>query len=907
MHGRAREVSVLEQLVEECRGGRSRTLVLHGEAGIGKTALLDHLQAVSRGVQVVRLDGIASEEQLPFAAVQRLCAQLRGDIVALATPQRHLLVSLLGLRSVTSPPSSLEVGLAVHGLLAAAARRHPLLCLFDEAHRMDEASRESVAIAARRCADERVAIVFALPQADGCAPLASLPRLTVSRLAEQAAQALLAEHLHAPLDARICERLVVDSHGSPRALLSVLDALSPTEMACAWPAATSTRLPVPPDCVRQMDGLTASAKQALLVAAAEPLGDVVTVLEALQYLRLGQHSLAEVQASGLVNFGTRIRFAHPLVRTAVYATAAITERRSAHHALAHACDPRFAEQRAWHRGQAAPSFDETVAAQLQETAEKATDRDSVTAAALWELSAGLTTDRRQRASRLLAGAAARRRAGGLEQTLDLLDRLHTSALGDEERTQADALRAQTQYSLHRNAAAVQALHEVAVRARSLSPERARGPLLEVMAAAIYAGRFCPAEDLAAAARSAYYAPGTAIRPPELLLEAVATQTVKGYAAAVQPLRRAVNAYLAAPAGEDLEASGSWMACQAAIDVWDSHAWQQLADRRTAAARRQRVTAALPSGLAQQALARIHSGRLKEAAELITEADQISQAIGATPIRHAALALAAWSGDESHMHVLVAAISKEADRRAEGRLLTTAECAQAVHLNALGRYEAALAACAGATQRDEPAFRNWLLPELVEAAVRTRHLDEAAAATAQLEECARLTGTGWAQGLHLRAQAMLTDGPEAGELYRRSAQKLTAAGAMLQAGRTHLTWGEWLRRAGRTAQARVPLHAAYDIFDRAGARAFAARCAGELAAAGARPARSVVSAPTALTAQEQRIVDRVAQGETSKEVASALFLSPRTVDAHLRSIFRKLGISSRRELRNKPIPALGEGH
>ncbi|MDW6064227.1 AAA family ATPase [Streptomyces sp. FXJ1.4098] len=469
LHGRGREIAALEELIEDGRGGVSRALVLHGEGGIGKTALLDHMQAMPRGAQTVRLDGIASERSLPFATVQRLCAHLRRDLAALTVPQRHLLESLLGLRSTASPPSSLEVGLAVHGLLAAAARRHPLLCLFDDAHRMDEASLESVAIAARRCTDERLVIVFVSPRAEDCSHLVSLPRLPVSPLSEQAAQALLADHLHAPLDPRIGERLVADAHGNPQALLSVLGALSPTEMACAWPTATSTRLPVPAERARQMERLSCSAKQALLVAAAEPMGDVVTVLEALQHLGLGQRAVAEVQSGGLVEFGTRVRFAHPLIRTAVYATAAITERRSAHRALAQVCKAHFAEQQAWHRGQAAPAFDDAVAKQLQESAERAADRDSATAAALWELSAGLTTDRRRRALRLLAGAAARRRAGGLEQTLKLLDRLHTSALGDQERAQADALRAQTQYSLHRNAAAVQALHEVAVHARSLSP------------------------------------------------------------------------------------------------------------------------------------------------------------------------------------------------------------------------------------------------------------------------------------------------------------------------------------------------------------------------------------------------------------------------------------------------------
>ncbi|MET8828069.1 AAA family ATPase [Streptomyces sp. NPDC004610] len=960
LHGRGREIAALEHLVQDARTGRSRTLVLHGEAGIGKSALLDRLQTASPGVRVVRVDGVACERTLPFAAVQRLCASLRADLPALAAPQRHLLERVAGLHS-SPAPSSMKVGLALHGLLSAAARRQALVGLFDDAHQLDEASRVSVAVAVRRCTQERVAVVFALPTAERRDELASFDPLSIGGLPEQAAHALLADRLRIPLDARIRERLVADARGNPRALLAVGAALSPTEMVCVRPRASvaSVPVPVPPERVRQLSELTASARLTLLVAAAEPLGDVVTVLKAVRYLGVGQRAVAEVQSCGLVEFGTRVRFAHPLVRTSAYAAAGIEERRAAHRALAQACDPLRVEQRAWHCGQAASSLDDAVATRIEAAAELvAVERDPVTAAALWELSAGLTGDRGQRAARLLAGARARHRTGGLEQTLELLDRVHTSALPDEERTEAEALRAQTRYSLHRDADAAQALHEVALRARSLGPEVARGPLLEVLAAAIDAGRFCPTEDLAVAARAAHdrpgsvsrphdrpgsvnrphdrpgsvnrpwdrpgsascpaeqprsvksphdqprsanhphEQPGSTSRPHELLLEAMAVRTLKGYPAAVTPMRHAVDAYLTAPAATDLDAHGSWLVCLAAVDLWDGEAWQRLADRRTGAAREDHVLPALPPGLAQQALVRVHQGRLTEAAALVAEADGISGAIGATPIRHAALAVAAWSGDEARLRALVADVSGDAGRRAEGRLLSTAEWARAVHLNSVGRYAAALDACADATARDEPALRAWLLPELLEAGVRGGRPEEAATAAARLEECARLTGTGWAVGLHLRARALLAEGSEADEFYRGSARQLTAAGAVLEAGRTHLLWGEWLRRTGRPGRARVPLQAAYEIFGRAGARSFAARCAGELAAAGARPARGTRGAPTALTAQEQRVADRVARGETSKEVAAALLLSPRTVDAHLRGVFLKLGISSRRELRDR---------
>lgn len=899
LHGREREIAALAQVVADARAGRSATLVLCGERGIGKSALLDHLAArESSGARVVRVDGVSGERDLPFAAVQRLCAHFREDLPRLPAGRRRTLETLLGLHTGHAP-ALLDVGLAVQSLWSAASARRALICLFDDAHRLDEASLASVAIAARRCAGERIAVVLARPGPALGEDLASFPRLTVEPLSEQGAHALLAARLRAPLDARVCERLVDESHGNPRALLSVPDALSPTEMACARPPVDAGGAPRRELLEHAVPAaLPAAARRVLLVAAAEPLGDVVTVLQAVRGLGLGSAAVAQAQATGLVQFGSRVRFRHPLARTAVYATASAADRRDAHRALASACDVvRAPEQSAWHLGQSASTFDDAVAAQLHRAADLAASRhDSVTAAALWELSAALTANRRIRALRLLACAGARHRCGNLSQALELLARVHTGALPEPEQARAAVLRARTQYGLHRDAASVAALHEVAAHAGSLHPEQARGPLLEVLAAAVYAGRFRPPEDFARTARAAYAAPGSVLRPHELLLEAVATQTIKGYAAALTPLRRAVGAYLTASPETDLDTSGSWLACQAAVDVWDSAAWQELADRRTAAARRHGVLAALPSGLAQQAIARIHGGRLEEAASLVAEAEEVSRATGATPMRHAELVLAAWSGDEARTTALVAAVTQDAEQRAEGRLLTTAECAQAVLYNALGRYDAALATCATAFALDEPAFRNWLLPEVLESAVRTRHVEEGAAAAERLEECARLTGTDWARGLHLRAKALLAEGPEADALFRESAEKLAASGAVLQAGRTCLLWGEWLRRAGRTAHARVPLRTAYDIFRRAGARAFADRCVGELAAAGARPARDGQAPRAVLTAQEQRIAHRVALGETSKEVAAALFLSPRTVDAHLRSIFRKLDISSRRQLR-----------
>ncbi|RYJ23296.1 LuxR regulatory protein [Streptomyces sp. L-9-10] len=932
LYGRDPQIAALRRLVRDALKGHGGSLVLEGERGIGKSTLLEHVGTTSSGVRVVRVAGTGAERRLPYAALQRVFAALRDHVPRLPPRQRETVEAMMAKGAVgavgPSPapraghPDALEIGLALLQLLSTAAAVQPLLCLHDDAHLLDQPSREALAIAARRCGDARVACLFTLPSplphSDDCPELASFPRMRLSGLTDRDALALLRAHLPAPLDPSVCERVVADAHGNPRALLAVPHALSPTEMASVRPPARESDGWLPPDRMRDaLNGLPDAARQVLLVAAAEPLGDPVTVLRATEALGLRGADVTEAESSGLIVFGPGVRFAHPLLRTYVYARASVTRRRLVHDALAGTCDVlRVPEQHAWHLGQAAASFDEGVAARLQAAAEqRLTRHETRTAAALLELAALLTADRRQRASRLLAAASAWRRGGGLRHALDLLGHLQLAALPRAERTEATGLHARTRYSVDRDGPAARALHGAAEHARVHDVRQEGIALLEALSAGVLAGRRLPAEALrTAAARACEFSTKetaretsreTAARPHESLLSAVAAHTLRGYGPAVQPMRRAVDAYLAAPAHTDLDVVGGWLACHAAVGVWDGAAWRALADRRTAAARRLSAVTALPWGLTHQALADIHHGDLAQARVRVAEAYRVSEAIGAVPLDYAALALAAWTGRRDTVEALAETGARDAAAREEGRLLTAAECARAVLYNSRGRYGQAFEVCAEAVALDELAYRNWLLPELVEAAVRTGHQPDALAAAARLEECARLTGSDWARGLHLRARALLSDGDEADGLFRESACALTAAGALLQAGRSHLLWGEWLRRQARMSAARIPLRAAYDVFSRAGAWSFRERCGGELAAAGARVPRSEGGEPTVLTAQEQRIAQRVARGDTSKEVAAALYLSRRTVDTHLRSIFRKLGISSRRQLRDHAVAVTPE--
>ncbi|MFE1199532.1 LuxR C-terminal-related transcriptional regulator [Streptomyces olivaceoviridis] len=908
LYGRSAETGVLDGVMADVRAGHGRVLVMYGEPGLGKTSLLDRTQEGASGVQVLRVDGVAGEAELSFAAVQRLCPPLREGLGHLPAPQHEALATALRLRSGLAP-SAVHVGPAVHSLLAGAGGHRAVVCLLDDAHLMDPASRDVLAVAARHCTGERVAFVFTLPHTGHCPELEQFPRMTVARLADHDAHALLASRLHTPLDARIHDRMVAEAHGNPRALLDAARSIGPTEMAFCAPAEPQPPLREPWETAFRtaLERLSAPAKELLVLAAAEPFGDPMTVLRAAEHQGIGRHAVEEVKGSGLVEFAPLVCFATPLLRTAAYARAPVVLRRRVHAALAHSSHlAQVPGQRAWHRGQAAVSLDDAVAAQLQDAAERTDGADSgTTTAALWELAASLTADRQTRALRLLAGARARHHTGSLRQTLHLLTEVNTAPLPDLERAQAAVLRAQTRYGMHRDAAAVRSLRQATLLAVASGHRQVHDvSVLDALTAQIFAGRLrSPDEptDVAAAARTAPDGPSLP-RARALLLQALITRTRRGYAPAVPSLRRAVDAHLAA--GPEIrplpDANGNWLMCHAAIDLWDADAWETLAERTVAAARSAGPTSALPAALVHLAFADLHRGRLDAASSRIAEADAISLAIGAVPLRHATLTLAAWRGDREGTAALAAACAREAETRGEGRLLTAVEYAQAVMHNALGAYARAFEVTTAGTALDEPASRPWLLPERLEAAARTGHLIEAEAVTDRLAHCARLTGTDWAHGIHLRARALLAEHADADAFYRRSAQRLTAAGAVLQAARTRLLWGEWLRRNGQAARARVPLGSALEAFRRAGVRGFAERAAGELAAATGRSALDASGERSVLTAQEERIARLVARGDTSKEVAAALVLSPRTVDAHLRSIFRKLGISSRRQLRHAAV-------
>ncbi|MFE9628121.1 AAA family ATPase [Streptomyces sp. NPDC006527] len=919
--GRSGETAALRDLVVRACAGSGGALVLHGEGGIGKTALLDSVHTEHRALQVLRVENTQTETELSFAGLQQLTGPLLRHFAGLPQPQREALGVALGRRSGPAP-DPLHLGLAVLGLLAAVAEEQPVVCLVDDAQWMDRSSLAVLAFVARRIAAQRIAFVFAAEDIGRLGELTGLPARAVGPLGDRDARELLDSTVRAPLDQRVRERVLTEAHGNPLALLYLPRWIGPTEMA-ARSAGGDTGGPkrLEESFRIRLSQLPTDTLLLLVLAAAEPDGNPLLVRRAAARLDIGPDAAAVAEAAGILDTGTRMSFRHPLLRSMVYAAASSTERRRAHATLAECCDAtQEPDRHAWHLGQAAAGFDEEVAGRLEDAARRASrGAGAAVACGFWELAASLTADRRTRASRLLSAACAKRETGAFREALAMLASLRHEPMPDADHARVALLHARTVYAVQRDEEAVRLLVDAARLVADEDPASARHVLLDAFAAVAYSGRHLPRERIAAiVAETRRICPDLAVTPDpsldtdgsadaesaeraddlvSLVLLAQMASVSKGPVAAAPLMARAVRRCLTDDRGRALDDPNvARLASDAALYVGDARAWQRLVGRQVQSARERRDHAALPIALNHQAMVDLHFGRLDDAAERVAEAHGITETLGMAPLRYADLALVAWRGDEQTGVPLIDLAAREAAERREGRLLTATEYARAVLHNGAGRPEAALAAVGELYDGAGAGYRALLAAECAEAAVSCGQTPSARSACEVLRENARACGTPWAEGLYLQTEALLQDGLEKEESYRRAVEELTRAGAVLQAARAHLLWGEWLLKTGRRTQARQPLRQAWTVFSDAGARAFRTRAAIKLGAAGERSVRPGRGVHT-LTAQELRVARMVASGETSREIGAALFVSPRTVDAHVRSILRKLDVLSRRQLRH----------
>ncbi|QKV74814.1 LuxR family transcriptional regulator [Amycolatopsis sp. Hca4] len=899
--GRHGERATLDRLLADARAERGRVLVLRGEAGIGKTALLEYAHERASGFRVARAAGVEAEQVMAYAGLHQLCAPFLDRLDRLPPPQRDALGTAFGL-SAGARPTRFLVGLAVLTLLAEVAEDQPLLCLVDDVQWLDRMSEVVLTFVARRLLAERIAVVFAVREGGREPDLAGLPELPIGGLEEADADALLASVLKGPLDTRVRDRIIAETHGNPLALL---------ELPRTWTAADGVGAPghlagrIEHCFVQQLEPLPADTRRLLLVAAAEPLGDATLLWGAAGRLGLGADPAAAAEATGLIEFGRRIRFRHPLVRSAVYRSAPPRDRQDVHRALADVTDPdRDPDRRAWHRAQATVAPDEEVAADLERSAGRAQARGGlVAAAAFFEQAALLTPEPARRADRELAAATVKRDAGALEEALGLLDSVAAGPPDAGRAAEVERLRGQLAFDDRRGGDAARLLLHAAERLIPLDAGRARETYLEALAAALWAGS--DRSGLVAVAEATRAAPPAPVPPRavDLLLDALVTRFTDGYRAAAPLLATAVAAVGrldvgAEDAGRVLWLLGNRAGGLVATEAADFAAARAFAARQVQLARDAGALVQLQFALNFLAVNELLAGELTAAAASVEEDRAIADVTGNAPVGYAAMLLEAFRGREAQAAELLDETARQASARGQLRLVTFADYGRAVLYNGLGRHDAALAAARRVFEHDVLGFQGLVTAELAEAASRTGDEEWLAAAAVRAAERAEGAGTAEARGIDARVRAL--GSAEADALYRESIACLEGTTLRVDLARSHLLYGEWLRREGRRVDARAHLHTAHEQLAAMGLAAFADRARRELQATG-ETARKRTAEPTGeLTAQEFQIARLAAEGYSNPEIGTRLFLSPRTVEWHLRKIFTKLGISSRRQLRDAAL-------
>jgi DNA-binding CsgD family transcriptional regulator len=906
LRGRRIERHALDRQLQQVLAGESSVLVLRGEAGIGKTALLDYTADRASGWRILRVGGVDSEMELAFAGLHQICAPMLDGLDRLPGPQRDALRVAFGLQD--GAPSRFLVALAVLSLLAEAAESEPVVCLVDDVQWLDRASLQALAFVARRLLAERIAMVFTVRDPHDVNELTGLPELVVGGLSDDDARWLLASAMPGRLDERVRDQIVAETRGNPLALRELAHGLTPAGVAGGFGLQDARPLAsrVEEAFAQRVRRLPRETQLLLLVAAAEPVGDVTQLWRAAERLGITGSAGKAAEEAALIEFGVRVRFSHPLVRSAVYRAASAPDRRQVHQALAEATDPETdPDRRAWHRALAAAGLDEALAAELQRSADRAQRRGGVAAAAAFlERAVEFTPDPAARGARALSAAQAKLEAGSREAAEELLGTAERSPLDELQRARLQRLRAQIAFVFHRGSDGPRLLVNAARRLEPLDPPLARETYVEALGAAMYAGRVDAHSgvlEVADAARTAPVARQPA-RSIDLVLDGLALRCTEGPDAAVAALRRAVLAVQNEPLGDAGEIM-RWLLLTpivqsvAVFELWDDAAFLALATRAVQLARDTGALALLPVALVYRSGVHLFGGEFEAAEALVQEADAIAVATGNETLLYARLLVSAWRGVEAVAKEFIDVGFDDVPARSEGTVVALAGYATAVLHNGLGRYEAAMDGARRASDDGDLGYSSAALPELVEAATRSGEPELAAAAMFRLEQRTRAAGTDWALGVLARSRALLSDGQAADTFFREAIERLERTRIRVELARAHLLYGEWLRRKSRRVDARDQLRTAHDLFTRFGAEAFAERARRELLATGETARRRAAETHAVLTPQEAQIAQLAADRQSNPEIAAQLFISPRTVEYHLRKVFTKLEITSRKELQS----------
>jgi DNA-binding CsgD family transcriptional regulator len=900
--GRRREQLALEQLLHTARDGHGGVLVIHGEPGVGKTALLDFTAGRATGFRAVTAVGVEAEMELPFAALHQLCAPILPFAEHLPDVQREAIAVAFGVSSGPAPDPFL-IGLAVLGLLSDAAEQQPLVCIIDDAQWLDRASAKALTFAARRVLAEKIAVVFAARELD--AELAALPGLQLGPLAHRDARDLMRSVMPGPIDERVLERLVIETQGNPLAGVEFPRGLTVTQLAggFALPTALPLTAQIEESFARRLDALPTHARRLLLLAAAEPTGDAALLSRAARTLQIPEAAGQALEADGLLTLSDGINFRHPLVRSAAYRAAGKEERTQIHRALAEATDPQLdPDRRAWHRAQAAVAPDEDVASELERSATRAQSRGGVAAAAAFlERAAALTPQPGRRARRALAAAQTHLQAGAFDAALHQLADAEPRHLDELGRAHVERLRGQIEFASRAGSEAPVLLLKAAQRIEPLDTELARETYLDAWVAAFFAGELAPdgtLQSISEAARSAP-PPRAAPRPVDLLLEALSVLVIEGRATAAPMLRDALGAFAheQTPIGEGLR--WGWLATHIAWAVWDDQNWHQSVGRQLRTVREAGVLDNLPVYLQTVGSNAAWRGDFAMAEALIGESDTIAEATGTRLARYAAVVLECFRGREIEARALIEIEMANASAAGQGYGIQVCQWVSALLHISLGHYGQALTDARRASEQAPELWTSpWALVEVIEAAARSGEKRIASEALAGLAEATDVGENDWGLGLLARSRALLCEGEHAESSYREAIERLGRVQLRPELARAHLLYGEWLNSEHRRADARIELRVAYDQFTSIGMEAFAERSRLELQSTGERTAKPTSTPLGELTTHETRIARLAADGHTNREIAAQLFISASTVEYHLRKTFRKLDVHSRTQLATK---------
>ena len=851
-------------------------LLVRGDPGIGKTALLNYLAGRASGCRVVRVAGVQSEMELAFAGLHLLCAPMLDRLDRLPVPQREALRTAFGL-SAGPPPDRFLVGLAVLSLLAEVAGKRPLICLIDDEQWLDHASAQALGFAARRLAADPVGLVFAarVPRTE----LAGLPELEVGGLGERDARALLESVLAGPLDARVRDLIVAETRGNPLALLELPRGLTPSELAGGFglPGVVPLAGRIEDSFGRQLEALPDQTRLLLVVASADPSGDPSLVWQAAGQLGIPVQAAAPAVGAGLVEFGSRVRFWHPLMRSAAYRSASFEERQEvAPDAGGRSPIPGPIRTAGPGTGPR-PQPGRMRRSQRSWNARRAGRRPAEgwpRPRRSWSRSVALTVDPARRAERTLAAVQVSMQAGAFGKALELLGAAEGGPLDEFASARADLLRGQLAFASGLGSDAPPLLMKAAKRLEPLDLDLARKTYLDAWIAAMFAGRLAGAGDLAEISRAARALPPPPDPPPlaDLLLDGLARLITDGRAAAAPTLRQVVSAFASRDVTAEEGLRWGWLAQAAAIVLWDEDGWHAIAVRQTQLARDAGALDQLPIDLASEAATVIRSGDFPAGASLIAEADVVSEATSILYPPFAALWLTCLSGNEAEAAPLIESTITEGTAGGQGHAVSFAQCMAAILYNGLGHYAAALAAAQQASE-DTLYVSMWALPELIEAAVRSGNTGTATDALERLAETTQAGGTNYGLGLEARSRALLSDGEAANGLYREAIDRLSRTRLRPDLARAHLLYGEWLRREARRADARTQLRTAYQMLAAMGAEAFAERARRELLAAGETARKRAAEARTELTAQEASIARLARTGTPTSRSAPSCFSAP----------------------------------